>query len=268
MTDKTLTDKTLAEILADIDGPDTVTRVTPVWMQGRAAFGGLGAAMAAKGMRTLLAKEKPMRSLMVSFVGPIPAEEVTVRSELLREGKNVTQATSRILAGDKVCLQASAAFGDARDTKAAAPSAEFRAEPRDSVPSVAAVGAPVPPFISNFDVHWTGGGIPLSNTGARRLGQWVRNKSDMSAFPLEKIVAIADIPPPIILAHYDKRVLASSLSWSLEFVRPAHEVDSDWFYLDYTLEAAAGGYSQQSGQIFAENGELVALSRQCMTYFE
>jgi len=263
-----MTDRTLAEILADIDSPVAKTRVSPVWMQGRAAFGGLGAAMAAKGMRTLLAEEKPMRSLMVSFVGPIPAEDVTVRSELLREGKNVTQATVRIMAGDAVCLQAAAAFGDARNTKSAAPTAEFNAEPRDSVPSVEAVRAPVPPFISNFDVHWTGGGIPMSNTGARRLGQWVRNKTDMSAFPLEKIVAIADIPPPIILAHYDQRVLASSLSWSLEFVRPAHEVKSDWFYLDYDLDAAAGGYCQQSGRIFTEDGDLVALSRQCMTYFE
>ncbi|SDD32722.1 thioesterase family protein [Kordiimonas lacus] len=263
-----MTDRTMAEILADIDGPEAMTQVTPLWMQGRAAFGGLGAAMAATGMRQVLPEEKPMRSLMVSFVGPIPAEAVTVRSELLREGKNVSQATARVLAGDAVCLQASAAFGSARDTKAVAPAAAFRPEPRDSVPPMDPSRTPLPSFLQNFDIHWTGDGIPTSNTGARRLGKWVRHKSDMSAFPVEKIIAVADIPPPLMMAHYDRRIMASSLSWSLEFVVPAHEVNSDWFYLDYSLEAAAGGYCQQSGQIFTESGDLVALSRQCMTYFE
>ena len=34
-----------------------------------------------------------------------------------------------------------------------------------------------------------------------------------------------------------------------------------------TAEAAAQGYTQQSGRIYSEDGELCALSRQCMVYF-
>lgn len=263
-----MSESTLSEILSAIDSADAKTTVTQQWMQGRAAFGGLGAAMAATGMRNALPEGKSMRSLMVSFVGPIPAEEVTVKSELMREGKNVSQVTSRIMAGDNICLHASAAFGSARDTKTASPVAEYKPEPKDSVPVLDASQRKLPPFIGNFEVHWTGGGIPLSGTGDRRLGQWVRHATDMRAFPLEKIIAIGDIPPPIMMAHYTHPVRTSSLSWSLEFVKPAEEVESDWFYLDYTLDAAAGGYCQQSGMIFSEDGELVALSRQCMTYFE
>lgn len=263
-----MTNRTLPEIIADIDAADTTVSVPETWMQGRAAYGGLGAAMAATAMRKALPEEKPLRSIMVSFVGPIPSGDVRVRGELMREGKNVSQATARILAGDDICLQASAAFGASRDTKSADHAIEFRAEDRNSVPRIDPTRVPLPGFIANFDIHWTGGGIPTSGMEDRRLGQWVRHTADMDAYPVEKIIGLADIPPPVMMSHYKHRIRASSLSWSLEFLIPPHEVKSDWFYLDFSLEAAAGGYSQQSGLIFTESGELVAMSRQCMTYFE
>ena len=86
--------------------------------------------------------------------------------------------------------------------------------------------------------------------------------------PTEKLVTIADIPPPLILSHYEKPpVPSSSLTWSLEFVIPPRDVIGDWFYLEYYLEAAAAGYMQQAGKIWDESGQLCALSRQCMVYF-
>ena len=246
--------------------------ITTGWMQGRAAYGGLGAALAAAAMRAALpetlAAGLSMRSLSVSFVAPIPAGDVAVSAELLRVGKNVAQVSARISDGEQVCLQAAAAFGTARETLDVAPVATFRPEPRDSVPALDARSGMLPPFLRFFDGHWTGGGIPMSGAKDRRLGMWVRHNSDMSAYPAEAIIGIADIPPPVMLSHYSRPVRASSLSWSLEFVSPPESVAADWLYLDYTLEAAAGGYSQQSGLVFTEDGELVALSRQTMTYFE
>ncbi|MFN3164056.1 MAG: hypothetical protein ACE37N_11390 [Pseudohongiellaceae bacterium] len=50
-------------------------------------------------------------------------------------------------------------------------------------------------------------------------------------------------------------------------MQPAERIASDWFYLQFTAEAAAEGYTQQSGRIYSESGELCALSRQCMVYF-
>lgn len=263
-----MSELTLPEILAAVRSETSTATVTDGWMQGRAAYGGLGAALAAAGMRQVLPEDKALRSLMVSFVGPIPAGNVTVASELLRQGKNVSQATVRIKDGETVCLQAAAAFGGSRDTKAAPADAAFTPEPRDSRPPLDPENMPLPAFLKNFDIHWTGGGIPTSARADRRLGMWVKHKADMEAYKNEKLIALADIPPPVMMSHYDRPIMASSLSWALEFVVPAETVDSDWFYLEYQLEAAEGGYSQQSGRIFADDGTLVALSRQCMTYFE
>ncbi|HAU08532.1 MAG TPA: thioesterase family protein, partial [Gammaproteobacteria bacterium] len=76
-------------------------------------------------------------------------------------------------------------------------------------------------------------------------------------------------PPPFLLCHYDKPfVPASSVSWGLEFIVDPADVKGEWFYLDFDLDAAADGYTQQSGRIYEESGRLCALSRQCMAYFE
>ena len=71
-----------------------------------------------------------------------------------------------------------------------------------------------------------------------------------------------------MMLHYKVPIMGSTLTWSLEFVQNPERVATTWFYLDYHLDAAADGYSQQSGTIYDESGAVVALSRQCMVYFE
>ena len=262
-------DRELPEILAELrNSPDNRTSFTEAWTQGRSAFGGLSSALAVCGAAKLLQSPQPARSLMVSFIGPIPPGEVTVLPRIQRQGKNVTQLSAELLAGEDLCLQVMAVFGNARDSLRVTPDPGFTPEPRDSDTAFERnqVG---PPFLRYFEGCWTGGGVPFSGKDDNRLGIWARHKSDMSDFPVERLVALADIPPPVILSHYSEPgVPASSLTWSLEFVMEPEAVESDWFYLDYQIEHAAHGYTQQSGKLFTENGELCALSRQCMVYFD
>ncbi len=242
--------------------------VCPHWFNGRAAYGGLVAAAAATAMANNLPEPKPIRSLMVNFVGPVPPETVEIKPTLLRSGKSVTQAVVNIEHGGNVLTHASAAFGNARSGLSAEPDAVFNPEPRESVPALDPDISLMPNFLKNFEMHWTGGAIPMSGRKDRSFGMWVRHREDLSAFPLAKIISIGDVPPPIMLSHYTHMVRASSLSWSLEFLVPPEDVNTEWYYLDFTLDAASGGYCQQSGRIFDENGQLCAISRQCMVYFE
>lgn len=258
--------KTLMDELSANNGRGV--NVTPGWAQGRALYGGLVAALAAEPMGMALKTRRPIRSLLGSFVAPAPEGELTVRAEILREGRAVVQTRADVLAGDQVCFAASAAFGDDRPAMTVPPVFEFDAPPRDSVPPMQSGLRPLPGFLDNFEIHWTGGGVPMSNSKDRKTGMWVRHRSDMNDHPIAKLVGIADMPPPVILSHFDLPVRASSMSWSLEFVVPPETISSEWFYLEFTLEAAANGYSQQSGLIYAEDGTLAALSRQCMVYFE
>lgn len=264
-----MTDSDIEKILTALEqSTSNTTNFSENWAQGRSAFGGISAAFAVTGMRKLLNPEQPLRSLMVSFVAPLPPGQLTVDAKILRQGKNVTQCSAEVIADDVICLQAMAVFGNPRDAFRAPTLVTADPIPRDRGIPFSDHGDRLPAFLQYFDGCWVDGGIPFSGEFKPYLKMWVRHKSKLADFPVEKIVTIADIPPPVILSHFTQPpVPSSSLSWSLEFVVAPESIVSEWFYLEFTTEAAADGYTQQSGKIFDESGRLCALSRQCMAYF-
>jgi len=205
---------------------------------------------------------------MVSFIAPVIPGEVNVEANVLRQGRNVTQCSANVISGGQIALQAMAAFGNSREAFKPATAGNKELPNRASGISFSDNAKRLPPFLQYFDGCWTDGGIPFSGNYKPFLNMWVRHKQDVSRFPVEKLVAIADIPPPVLLSHFEKPpVPASSLSWSLEFIEAPEELTSEWFYLEFEVEAAADGYTQQSGRIYDELGRLVALTRQSMVYF-
>lgn len=265
-----MTSNTFKEILDKLAASDeNITEFDEHWSQGRAAFGGLVAAFASLGMRKTLTPAPPLRSLMASFIAPLPPGPLHVEAAIQRQGRNVTQCSASVISAGQPALQALGVFGNARSgIKVEAPPC-LDPLPRSHGIPFAEYAARMPTFLKQFEGCWVGDALPFSGSKARRLNMWVRHRCEMSNYPAEKLIAIADMPPPVLLSHYDKPfVPASSVSWGLEFLVDPSEVTGEWFYLDFDLDAAAEGYTQQSGRIYEESGRLVALSRQCMAYFE
>lgn len=262
-------DISLQDILTNLENSDSdTTQFSENWSQGRSAFGGLSAAFAVTAMRKKLTQRQTIRSLMVSFIAPVAPGKVEVEAHILRQGKNVTQCSANVISHGQVALQAMAAFGNSRVAFKPATKGNKVLPNRDSGISFSDNAKRLPHFLQYFDGCWIDGGIPFSGNYKPFLNMWVRHKQDVPGFPIEKLVAIADIPPPVLLSHFDKPpVPASSLTWSLEFVEAPEEITGEWFYLEFEVDAAADGYTQQSGRIYDELGRLVALTRQCMVYF-
>ena len=69
-----------------------------------------------------------------------------------------------------------------------------------------------------------------------------------------------------------RAAIAGSSRWDAERMDQAPELKvisrSGIGFDTVDLDAAADGYTQQSGRIYEESGRLCALSRQCMAYFE
>lgn len=258
----------LSDILQRLqDSSENRTSFDESWTQGRSAFGGLSAALAVTGMRKQLHNSLPLRSLMVSFVAPLPPGEVEVQARIQRQGKNVTQMSASVVSDGQVCLQALAAFGQDRD-ELIVPATTTSPIAREKGVRISDHKKRLPAFLGYFDGAWVSRGLPFSGECSNQLDMWVKHKEALTDFADEKLVTIADIPPPVVLSYFDQPpVPASSLTWSLEFVQTPQQIDSDWFYLEFTAEAAAHGYTQQSGRIYDEAGQLCALSRQCMVYF-
>jgi acyl-CoA thioesterase len=265
-----VTRNTMQDILDTLAASeDNTTSFEENWSQGRAAFGGLVAAFASLGMRKLLSPAPPLRSLMASFIAPLPPAPLVVEAAIQRQGRSVTQCSASVVNEGQVALQALGVFGNARPGIRVEAEPCIKPLPRSEGISFEEYSKRMPTFLNQFEGCWVGDAAPFSGSRARRLNMWVRHRCDMSAYPAEKLIAIADMPPPVLLCHYDKPfVPASSVSWGLEFVVDPAQVEGDWFYLDFDLDAAADGYTQQSGRIYEESGRLVALSRQCMAYFE
>ena len=261
--------KLLSEILQELrESPDFRTTIPPEWSQGRSAFGGLTAALAVTAMKQTLGQVIPIRSLMASFIAPLPPGEARVKCRVMRQGKNVTQLFAEVVSGESVCLQAMGVFGQDRQTLSL-PQPKMPNKLGKEGVSFEAHKKRTPRFLEYFEGFWLGKGMPFAGTCDHELQIWVRHREPMTGFAEEAVVAIADVPPPVILSHYlAPPVPASSLTWSLEFTTPPGSEEIDWCLLDFEVDAASSGYTQQSGKVFSEEGKLLALTRQTMVYFD
>ncbi len=115
-------------------------RISGEWGQGRAVFGGVITGVALRALGELVSADRPLRSVLVDFIGPAAAGEVRVEARVLRSGRSLTQCEARVLQGDEVVAVLLAAYGGPRRTGITWP-----APVRGAVPSPD--GLPEFPFV-------------------------------------------------------------------------------------------------------------------------
>ena len=260
---------TFDELLNASTDENSVT-IPPSWSQGRASFGGLTAALVFKRMASVVAEGRPMRSMQVSFVGPVkPGVPAVVSAEILREGKAVSQAMGRIEQDGQPQLVVLASFGGGRESAVSVESmpAPEAASPEDckALPYIKDV---MPEFTQHIDMRWAFGHMPFSGRGGREMGGWMQFREPPEALTDAHIVALIDAWPPAILPHLKAPAPASSLSWALDIVHPRPALKpGDWLLYRATIDQAGAGYGHTQAGIWTSGGELVATSRQTVTVF-
>ena len=244
--------------------------IPPEWAQGRAGYGGLVAALMLRGMRATLSDARPVRSLAITFVGPVqPGEPVQVQTETLREGRAVTQVLGRAVQNGQTMCIVQGSFGAGRES-----SVNVAAEPAPSAPPASEcqrtpyVEGVMPNFLRYFDTRWTFGDYPCTNSRKREMGGWMRFDETFEQFDEVHLVGLVDVWPPAVLPHLKERAPASSLTWTIEFVQPQPAIAGDeWLLYKATIEHARDGYGHCAAMVWNAAGELVAISRQTVTVF-
>lgn len=262
----------LSELLQPVrETPENVV-VPASWGQGRAAFGGVAAALVYEAMSAKVPLGRPVRSLAITFVGPLQLDTpVSLEAEVLREGKAVSQMLGRAVQDGQVVTLVQGSFGASRDSVV-----EVAAEPAPEVPpveqcqSLPYVKGMTPEFTQHLDLRWGIGGLPFSGNTSREMGGWVRQRGEVAreAVTEAHLLALMDAWPPAVLPHLKHFAPASSLTWTMEFVQPTPPMDThDWCRYRAVIEHARDGYGHCAAALWTADGQLVAISRQTVTVF-
>ena len=239
-----------------------------IWSQGRSCYVGMSTGFGLAAIKMKSDPARPLRTVQVAFVGPLSEGPVSVQTETLRSGKSVEVLCARVTAPDnRVATQVTAVFGKARNALTLPQPQRDNLPALNSVPNAPFIKGMMPDFMQCVDLKWVGRGVPFSGTKDTAMQMWGKFKQRGNAEPELYYVALADLPPTAMLSHFQYPVMSSSVTWSLEIVRPLIEAVGEWMYIEANLDAASEGYCQQTTSFYDEAGHLIMLGRQCIAYF-
>ena len=235
------------------------------WMQGRTTYGGLSAALCFEAARRAVPDLPPLRSALVSFIGPAGGA-VEGEARVLRQGKSVTFVEADVSGAAGLATRCVFAFGASR------PSMFDRTwTPLPDLPEPEACEPFIPPgfgpnFASHFDTGLAKGARPGTGSDEHDHFIWVRHR-DAQATGMAALLALADMPPPAVMPMFPEFKPVSSMTWHLNFLTDAPETRDGWWLLESRAESAGQGYSSQDMLVWNKDGELAIAGRQSVTIF-
>ena len=239
------------------------------WGQGRATYGGLVAALLLARGQAVAGGEKPVRSLPVSFIGPVAPGPVRLSVEVLRRGKSVTQLEARLWQQDAVQVVMLVSLGASRDSVVKVPVSTLL--PDMMIPEAFA-SLPwmplMPEFLQQVELRYAGGGFPFSGSVHPDFRGWMRFREPLAHFGLPALLGLVDAWPPSTLPLLSQVVPASTLCWTVEFLaEPEPDAGTAWWAYDVQTDYAADGYGHAEARVWNASGQLMAISRQTTTVF-
>lgn len=260
----------LNDVLAQAtDGAEGLTAAIPEnWMQGRTTYGGLSAALMLEAALRAEPDLPPLRSALVSFVGPVGAQ-VEIRAERLRQGRNVTQMDVRAHCEGQVVATGGFAFGATRDSEMNVPHPAPDAPAPETLSPLYPPGTEsfLPPFISNFEMRPIEGNLPGSGADRGYMRAWVRHRDPAAWNGTVPLLCLGDILPPAIFPMLPRMAPNSSLTWMFNLLNPAARTRDGWWQAETALTAGTGGYSSQVMRMWSSDGELVVDGMQSVVVF-
>ena len=262
--------QSLDELLDGIefDGDRAQFAAPSDWGQGRAPYGGLVGAAAARALESA-APDRPLRSMMVSFVGPVAPGIAEMEIETLRAGRSATHASVRIAQEGTVRAAVLGCLGQDRESSlihqgSTAPDMT----PVEDVPSAPYIEGIMPAFVQHVHMRFAVGDPPYSGRRSEAMGGFCRFRVPTRRVDASLIAGLADIWPAPVIPWLKAPAPASSMTWNLEIVHldPSLPTDAWWTYRAVT-EATEHGYVHFRAELWDAKGRLAAVSRQLAAVF-
>ncbi len=232
-------------------------RISADWGVVRGPFGGYVSALLARAAQS---SGRPLRSLSVHFVDAPAAGEAEVVAVTERVGRSTTALSLRLEQGGRPVALALAGCAERRDGEPewadlAAPEAP---PPEHCEPVPWVEGAPG--FHQQLDIRWIGGGAPgMPSQRARNLA-WLRLRGGGRLDELT-VVALSDGWMPAALSKLGRFAIVPTFDLTIH-IRAPLPAPGDWLLADYRSSFSAGGAWEEDGELWTQDGTLVAQSRQ------
>ncbi|MCR9095822.1 MAG: thioesterase family protein [bacterium] len=247
-------------------------RIDRGWWIIRGPNGGYIAAILAKAAAaTIDDPGRPLRSLTIHFLRPPQEGPAEVEAVVERSGRTVTTVSVRLLQNGKVQAIATAAHAVPRKMEgfihAAMPDVP---PPSECAPRVRTPTPDGPTLHERYDQRFTIGPAPFSDeprTREARSGGWIRLK-ESRPWDAAEIAAISDAWPPAVFASSDMPETTGgvpTVDLTVHLLNPealAALAPEAFVLVDFTTRAVQGGYLEEDGEIWSEDGILLAQARQ------
>lgn len=240
------------------------------WGQGRATFGGMLAAVLFERIAAQVAQDRPVRSVLLSFVAPVAPGAMEVEVKLLREGKGATQVQATAYQNDQACTVMLASFGgDRQSMLSVEPDQAPAFTGPDEVQAFPFIPGLTPDFTQYFDYRYTLGKMPFMGSEQSVMGGWIKlREHSPQAISVAALLALLDAWPPAVFSLLKKPAAGSSLTWSISFVAGLQDCSAnDWWQYQADIQSSANGYSHIDARLWDKHGRLAVFSRQSVSVF-
>jgi acyl-CoA thioesterase len=242
--------------------------IDPKWWVIRGPNGGYVAAILERAMTEAVGDDqRPARSLTVHFIVPPDVGSVDISVQIERQGRSLTSTSARLVQDGRLIATAVGAFSASRDAIEYS-ELEMPSVPKpDDVPSRVIEGAP--PHAQMFDWRPAIGHVPFEAGDAAVTGGWFRLREPQLADPVV-LTAYADGWFPALFFRTREPVGVPTVDFTVHFrtALPLPEASPDDYYLVvFRAPLSHDGFVVEDGEIWSEDGRLVAQSRQLAVVF-
>ena len=254
--------------------------VAPGWGQGRATYGGLVAGLMLSALKAQLPSDGtdagadeggllPLRSMTVSFVGPLEPGEAELQPRILRAGRSAVQGEVLVVQDGDVEAAMLASFGRPRASQVVVDPDAQRSDltPPEEVSVIPFIEGTSPGFLAHVDLRTADGGWPYSSAGTSHLKGYMRFREAPPVFGEEHFVSLLDAWPPAVIQMLDQPRPASSMTWTLELLDDVAAAPDTFWQYEVRTDQARDGYAHTEAHVWHPDGRLVAISRQTIAVF-
>jgi len=210
----------------------------------------------------------PPRTVAAQYLEAPAAGPAEVAVEVLRRGKRVAVAETRMHQNGRLVCQATIVFSAARGQPLELHRSAPTAPAPDELAELDAGTIPLaPPVFRQLRLLPTHGAVPFSGVGEASTGGWMALRDDEHRLDPARLVAMSDLWWPAIFPILRHPVVVPTIQLTVYLRTVGHTVTAPVF-AQFRTETVAEGHLEEVGELWSAEGELLAESRQLALMME